>query len=127
VLKNYGYDGAYNDENISVSVLLENPLEYGFEATELVFSVGLRAKNDDAPKLEDFTFYVMDEAGQLHDTRSILYSKPDIETTFEDDEPARRPDGLILTGFKHEFLFQDLRIAFYYKSYQVIKIIELKH
>ena len=127
MLKNFGYDGAYHDMSISVSVLLENPLEYGFESTELVFSVMLRAKNGDAPRLEDFTFYVMDEADQLHETRIIPYSKPVIETTFEDDEPIRRPDGLILTDFKHEFLFQNLRIAFNYRLYQNLRIIELKH
>ena len=127
MLKNFGYDGAYHDMSISVSMLLEKPSEYGFEATDLVFSVSLRANSGGTPRLEDFTFYVMDEADQLYNTRSIPLSKCNVETTFEDDEPIRRPDGLILTDFKHYFFFQDLRIAFYYRPYRRISIIELKH
>jgi len=53
MLKNFGYDGTYNDENISVSVLLENPLKCGFEATELIFSVVLRTKIG-SPSLQDW-------------------------------------------------------------------------
>ena len=127
MLKNFGYGGAYHGMSISVSVLLENPLECGLEATDLAFSVALRSKNGDTLKLEDFTFYVMDETGQLHSTRSIPNSMPTIETTSDDDEPVRRPDGLIHTDFKYEFLFQDLRIAFSYRPYGKINIIELKH
>ena len=127
MLKNFGYDGAYHDMSISVSVLLENPLEFGYEAADMLFSVTLRARSGDAPKLEDFTFYVMDEADQLYGTRRIPYSKPIIETTSDDDEPVRRPDGLIHTGLKHEFLFQNLRIAFHYRPYGKLNIIELKH
>ena len=126
MLKNFGYGGAYRDVSVSVSVTLENPLECGLEATELVFSVALRAKNGDTLKLEDFTFCVMDEANQLYKTQSIPYTKPDIEI-ISDDEPVRRPDGLIHTGFMHEFLFQDLRIAFHYRPYKKLKIIALKH
>jgi len=127
MLKNFGYDGAYHDMSISVSVLLENPLEYGIDATKLVFSVVMRGINGGSPKLEDFTFYVLDEADQLHSTQIIPFSNPDIETTLEDDEPVRRPNGLIFTDFKHYFLFQNLRIAFYYRPYRRSNTIELKH
>jgi hypothetical protein len=33
MLKNKGIAGAYHDENISVGVLLENPLDYELEAS----------------------------------------------------------------------------------------------
>ena len=126
MLKNYGYDGAYRDGNISVSVLLENPLEYGFEASTLVFSVMFKAGNNEAavPRLEDFTFSIMDEANRLYSTQSRPYLK---EITSEDDEPVRKPDGLIITDFNYDFLFQDLRIAFFYRPYGKTGIIELKH
>ena len=129
MLKNYGYDGAYRDDNISVSVMLENPLEYGLEADTLVFGVILKAKNSEAsvPRLEDFTFSIMDEADRLYETQSIPCSKSDTEMASEDGEPARKPDGLITTGFNHDFLFQDLRIAFYCPPYEKTHIIELKH
>ena len=127
MLKNLGYDGTYHDENISVNVLLENPLDYNLEAAKIVFSVLLRNKKGDALKLEDFTFYVMDEADHLYNVQSIPYKKPINETTLDDDEPVRQPDGLIQTEFKHNFLFQDLRIAFHYRPYTKIHIIRLKH
>jgi len=123
MLKNLGFGGTYRDINISISAMLENPLECRLEATELVFSIVLRTANGEASKLEDFTFYIMDEDCQLHNTRSIL--KPDTETAFEDGEPIRQPDGLIHTYLQHKFLFQDLRLAFCYRG--AINIIELKH
>ena len=129
MLKNYGYDGAYRDENLSVSVLLENPLEYGFEANTLVFSVTFNAKDNgvDVPRLEDFTFHIMDEVNCLYNTQNIRYLKSDIVLTSKDDDPVRKPDGLIITNFNHDFLFQDLRIVFLYRPYGKTNIIELKH
>jgi len=126
MLKNLGYDGTYHDENISVSILLENPLDFGLELTKLVFSITLRTKNNPtAPRMEDFAFYVMDEAHYLYNTQHTPYLKSFVET-IPDDEPIRQPDGLIQTNFKHDFLFQDLRVAFYYRPYKKINIIELK-
>lgn len=128
MLKKSGYNGAYNDQNISVNVLLENPVDCGLEETNLVFSIRLRGKkeSDAIVKIQEFTFYIMDEANCLHSTRIMLCPTGTVETTI-DDEPIRQPGGLILTEFKHDFLFQDLRIAFYYKPYRRIIIIELKH
>ena len=127
MLKNLGYDGAYHDENISVSVLLENPVEYGIDAAQLVFSVALRANNRShtAPHIDDFTFYIIDETHYIYNTQYMPYSKPAAEE-LPDDEPIRQPDGLIHTELKHKFLFQDLRIAFYYRPYKKINIIDLK-
>lgn len=129
MLKNYGYDGAYRDENVSISVLLENPLEYGLETNTLAFSVTLKALNSTAiiPKLEDFTFYIMDEANRLYSTQNISYLKADTEMTLEDGEAVCKPDRLIVTDFNHDFLFQNLRIAFSYRLYGKTNIIELKH
>ena len=126
MLKNYGYAGAYRNEDISVSILLENPLEHSLDVTELVFSVVMKGRTGSASRIEDVTFYIMDEADQLHNTQRTPYSKV-VATDPDDDEPVRRPDGLIHTGFKHEFLFQDLRIAFYYRTYGQINIISLNH
>ena len=126
MLKNFGYDGAYNDKHISVNVLLENPLTHDLEASKLVFSVAVKGKNGEPPRLDDFTFYIMDEANRLHNTQIAPYSKI-IEADPDDDEPVRQPDGLILTDFKSDFLFQDLRIGFYYQPYQTISIIQLSH
>ena len=115
MLKKFGYDGAYRDENISVSVMLENPLVHGLDSTALVFSVTVKGKRGDTPRLDDFTFYVMDEGNRLYNARNIPYPLPTAKVDQEDSEPERQPDGLILTEFKHDFLFQDLRIAFSYR------------
>ena len=129
MLKNYGYGGAYRDDNISVSVLLENPLEYGLEANTMVFSVTLNARNSETavPRFEDFTFHIMDEASGLHSTKSVAFLESDTATISEDGEPIRKPDGLIVTTFNHEFLFQDLRVAFAYLPYGKTNVIELSH
>lgn len=128
MLKNLGYDGAYHDENMSVSVLLENPLEYNLEASTLVFSIALRSKNGSKIlRLEDFAFYVMDETNRLYNTQSTPYSKSTNGVIAEDDEPVRCSSGLLHTDFKYDFLFQDLRIAFYYRPDMKFSIIKLKH
>jgi len=128
MLKNSGYSGAYRDENISVSLLLENPLEHNLEATALVFSVALRATNGDTPRLDDFTFYIMDEANHLYNAHISPHKKivTDVKDQ-SDDEPVHSPDGLIHIWLKHAFLFQELRIAFYYRLYEKVNIIRLQH
>lgn len=125
MLKNLGYDGAYNDENISVSVLLENPLEHDLDAQMMTFSVKVKEKGGTSTMsgLEDFTFYVMDESNHLHNVKVSPYLKG----MPEDEEPVYKPEGLIYTELQHDFLFQDLRIAFYYCPYAKINIINLKH
>lgn len=129
MLKNLGYDGLYRDQDISVSALLENPLDFGLDAGMLVFSITIRDKRA-GPKnltIEDFSFYIMDEQGHTYSAQKIPYIQPITGAGVEDDEPIRDPDGLILTEFRHEFLFQDLRIAFRYGPNQQLHIFELKY
>ena len=127
MLKHLKFSGIFHDENLSVHLTLENPLDFGLDVTVLVFSVTVRHQNnkDTAPKLEDFTFYIMDEAGCMYDTQHILTTT--ITKNQDNDEPEYPPDGLIVTEFKHEFLYQDLRIAFCCRPYQRTSIIELNH
>ena len=127
MLKNYGYAGAYRDESISVGVLLENPQDYGLEESALAFSVTVKAKNHEAIRLEDFTFYIMDEDNCLYNAQNISYSDLAVEDKLDYDEPLHRPDGLLHTSLQYRFLFQDLRIAFYYRGYEKINIIRLQH
>ena len=128
MLKNLGYAGTYHDNCISVSALLENPLICGLEATSIVFSIEVRAKSggNNTPRLENFIFYIMDEDNRLFNTYSAPYLKHNKEIV-PDDEPVRRLNGLIHTSLRHEFLYQNLRIAFYYEPCKKIDIIELKH
>ena len=129
MLKNFGYDGTYRDRNISISVLLENPLDYDLEAATLVFSVTVKDKRNGAENLsfESCTFYIMDEQNRIYNTQKAPALQLAAGTAAEDDEPIRQPDCLIFTDFKPEFLFQNLRIAFYYTPCRQIHIIELKH
>jgi len=126
MMKNLGYDGVYHDENISVSVLLENPKDFRLESSSLVFSVTVKSKLGDTPTMDDVTFYVMDEADYLYNTHKITDKIISTEHEPYDDEPAHLPDGLICTDFKYEFLFQDLRIAFYVRGCNKINIVKLE-
>lgn len=129
MLKNLGYDGAYHDQNLSVSVLLENPLDFGLEPVTLVFSVTVKGKQDCAVNLniEDFTFYIMDEQNRIYNMQKATGLQPNIETADRDDEPIRKPDALIFADFNPIFLFENLRIAFYYAPDRKFYITELKH
>ena len=117
MLKHLRFSGILHDENMSVEVTLENSTDYGFETATLLFSVTVKSKNSDGitSKLEDFTFYIMDEANNLYEAQSM--PAPAVETDPDDDEQIQRPDGLIHSDFKHDFLWQDIRIAFNYLPY----------
>jgi len=122
MLKHLKFSGAFHDDNLSVNVTLENPADYRFQTTSLLFNVTVNSKcsNSTAPNLEDFTFYVMDEANHLHNTQIIKHPRPI-------DSGGAAHEILVYTGFKRDFLFQDLRVAVYYHPYQSINIIELRH
>ena len=129
MLKNYGYSGFYRDDLISISVLLENPAGYNFQATSLLFSVLIKVKTTGTNDLypDDFTFYIMDEKNQLHNTQVASYPAISTEINSKTEKQVHRPDRLIVTDFNHDFLFQDLRIAFYYRGFDKIHIIKLQH
>ena len=129
MLKNRGYGGIYHDQDISVSVLLENPLDCGLESASLVFSVIIRDKRTGSAKLrpEEFSFYLMDEHNLIYNTQKVFGQYPKIQEIPEDGEPVREPDCLIFTEFRPEFLFQDLRIVFYDGHHRQFHIIELRH
>ena len=127
MLKDCGYGGAYHDKDISVSMLLENPLDCGLEATSLVFSVIIRDKRTGSAKFspEEFTFYLVDEANFIYNTQKAFGPYPKIQEIPEDGEPVREPDCLIFTEFRSEFLFQDLRAVFYCEHQRQFHIINL--
>jgi len=125
LLKNLQFSGNYHDENLSIHVTLENPADYGLEAASLVFGVTAKNKNGGVIKESEISFYIMDEVNHMYNTRCMPV--PDVEDCNYRNEPAYRPGWLVVTDFKQEFLYQDLRVAFYYKSCQQINIIELNH
>lgn len=128
MLKNLGYYGTYHDKRISISVLLENPQDYGFDPTDLLFSVTVRDKQSDTGSplsMEDFSFYIMDEQHCIYNTKAVLDVQPYLRAAV-DDESFRRPNGLIFTDFRPEFLFQDLRVVAYCKPSLQFYIIELR-
>ena len=74
MLKDLRLSGVFYDETLSVHVTMENPADYGLEATELLFSVMVRDKTSSgiSLRMEDFTFYVMDETNYVYNTLNIL-------------------------------------------------------
>lgn len=129
MLKNLGYYGTYRNQDISVSVLLENPLGYGIDPSKLVFSVMVKNKRQGAKprSFESCTFYIMDEQNRIYNTDKPACAQSDAKAEEAEDEAARCPDGLILADFKPEFLFQNLRIVFFDEPGQQLHIIVLKH
>lgn len=130
MLRNLGYDGVYHDQNISVGVLLENPLDYGLESTMLVFSVSIKDKRNRRENLniEDFSFYMMDEQNYIYNMQKITGFHLKAKITETADVSIQKPAvALIFVGFKPEFLYENLRIAFYSVLEHSFHIIELKH
>jgi hypothetical protein len=156
MLTEIGYHGVYRDENISVSLLLENPLRYGLASGVLLFSVAIRPRDsvidgfgDDTlscinnvidggneygvsiMSLNDFTFYLMDEHNHMHNVQSVPHSalsavvKSGIAEDTQSLELATR--GFIKADFKCEFLYQSMRVAFYYEPYERIEVVGLRY
>jgi len=131
MLKNMSYEGTYRDEDITISVVLENPLDCSLNVNTLAFCVFVESNHDDnaAPDMDDFVFYVMDDNYHLYNMQFVPYtnSRP---TTLpyepEDDEPITIPSGVIYTELRPEFIFHDLRVAFYYRRYDRMEIIKLQ-
>lgn len=129
MLKNLGYYGTYHDPNISVSVLLENPLDFCIDPSKLVFNVMVKNKRQGTKpcSFESCTFYIMDEQNRIYSTDKVACAQSDAKAKEAEDEAAQCPDGLILAEFKPEFLFQNLRVVFYDEPGQQLHIIALKH
>ena len=131
MLKNMSYEGTYRDEDITISVVLENPLDCSLNVNTLAFCVFVESNHDDnaATDMDDFVFYVMDDNYHLYNMQFVPYtnSRP---TTLpyepEDDEPITIPSGVIYTELRPEFIFHDLRVAFYYRRYDRMEIIKLQ-
>jgi hypothetical protein len=121
MLKGIIFSGKYCDEYLTVSVTSEEPLSHGLDSGTLSFSFTIKESvNTDAPRTDDFTFYLMDEADRLYNTRLERVIPAD---TLSRD--AREPNPLILAEFKPDFLYQDLRVAFYCRSRGIFGIITL--
>ena len=127
MLKHLKFSGVFTDDELFFSITLENPTDFGFEPTIFLFSIVVRGKNSDnySPKLEDFTIYIMDEANCMYNTRHV--EMPANIPCPLMEECTDLPNGLISGEFSPDFLFQDLRIAFYCQHYQKVNIVELRH
>ena len=129
MLKNFGYAGIYRDKDISINVLFESPVDHGVDIDKLVFSVRISARHGELGILlpNEFTFYIMDEANRLYNVENVTYSESYVDEVIETDASLPVLKSLIVTDFRHEFLYQDLRVAFAYEPLDRIEIIRLMH
>lgn len=128
MLKDLVYAGTYRDKDISVIVILQSPLDYGLNANTMAFEVMVAAKSDStvAPLLKDFTFYIIDEANLFYNVRNATYSSLRVDMIINPEESPHTQKRLILTEFMPEFLYQEMRVGFYYKPYNHIEMITLE-
>ena len=128
MLDKLGFSGEYRDKDISVDIMLENPLEYGIDAGILLFSVRIAPRRAGAPtpQINEFSFYIMDKYNRVYNLRSapIHIEK---ETSVELDCSINAVNSLIQTKLRPIFLYHDMRIAFFYRPYNRIEIIALTH
>ena len=54
MLKYLKFSGLFHDENFSVNITLENPLDYGFMVETLLFSVNINAKDKKQAKKNEW-------------------------------------------------------------------------
>jgi len=123
MLEDVSYNGFYRNKDMSVNVMLDNPMRYNLEADRLAFKVEVIPRRGDATLyVEDFTFYLMSDDNRLHNFEFTLLEQ---DKVVEDGVPCAF-SGFMHTAFCPEYLFQCLRIAFYYQPYEHIEIISLE-
>ena len=121
MLKNFGYGGVYRDDDVTIGITLENPLDYDLSADVLAFEVKTESKHSgvDAPQTNGITLYIMDEDNRMYNARNTECKRSDTE--------LNKHTWLITTDLKPELLYQAIRVAFYYKPHDRIHIIKLQH
>ena len=123
MLEDIDYGGSYRDDSITVTVTLEDPERHGIDAGRLAFMVTASMYNGDAFPGECLVFYLMSDSNFISNTEFIpIEASKHIAT-----EARRSLNGLIHMELHHGYLFQSLRVAFYYLPYNRIEIIQLKH
>ena len=116
------YGGTYRDDNIVVTVTLEDPASLGISASKLVFTVAATKTDGEAFPEDSCVFYLMQDNNSIQNTGFIpLESSRNVGSG-----ATCHMEGIISTEFRHEYLFQCLRVAFYYLPYDRIEIIQLK-
>ena len=128
MLKDFAYQGAYRNKDMDISFMLENPLVHDITADTLVFKVIIKTRDGDidAPSLDRFSFYLMDEAATIHKFELVPCWGANAATIKGDDEP-QCSCCLIYTGLRPEFLFQDLRIVLYERQYNKLELVRLEY
>ena len=128
MLDKLGFSGEYRDRDISVDIMLENPLEYGIDAGNLLFSIKISQRSADAPilRINEFSFYIMDKYNRMYNVQDALVPT-EKEAAIVLDCSISAINGHIQTKLRPIFLYHDIRIAFYYQLYNRIEIITLTH
>jgi hypothetical protein len=123
MFEDINYGGLYEDNNISVSITLIDPIQYDLEANRLTFQINISSINDDDLHEEDFTFYLMTDNNRIQNTAFILQK---LDKSKDDTEP-NYIQGYIHTDFNFDYIFQSLRIALFFQPFGYIMLIPLRH
>lgn len=111
MLNNYNYDGFYRDNNFMVSVTLTNPNEIDINNYMLTFDVLLKSENN--INLANFSFYIIDCNNNMHNMVML------------NNNCGKYNQAIVHTKLQPIFLYNDIRIAFYYKPYNKLLIIDM--
>ena len=68
MLKDIVYQGTYRGKDLTIGIILENPIIHGLSPDKLAFSVSLKSNADETLWFEDFTFHIVDESECRHST-----------------------------------------------------------
>lgn len=126
MLNDLGFFGTYKDDAMKVDIVFRNPLDYNLKADTMVFGILITPKKSGTFQLDDFRFYIMDRDNRLYNANNIPESSLEAITTEEmEKESPNTLRGFILTELKPEYLYQDIRIAFYHGNR--FEVIVLEH
>jgi hypothetical protein len=127
MLKKFTYIGAYWSDDMNIDVFMRNPLECGLASNMIVFDVLIKSKlsGADTLPLDDFSFYLMDADSRLYNTQNKTHADMGVTADTVEDT-SHTSTGLIISELKYDYLYQDMRLMFYNKTYNRFGIIKLE-
>ena len=117
MIKDLTFGGSYKDENISMDAMLVNPAEHGYGNDTLTFEVRITMKGA-TTDVDDWSFYIIDGQQNIYNAADVAELPSDGISTIA---------VIVAYHFRPEYLYNDIRLGFYYEPYNCIQFIEINH
>jgi hypothetical protein len=117
MIKNLTFGGRYSDEIIIMEAMLVSPAKNGYSNNTLIFEVHIITKGR-TTDLSEWNFYIMDNQHKIHNAADVTELPKDGISAIS---------ALVAYDFRVEYLYNDIRLGFYYEPHNGIYFVEINH